>query len=134
MLKDFKKFVLRGNVIDLAVAVALGAAFGAIVNSLVKDVFTPLVAAVMGKPDFSKLTVTIHGSTLYYGNFINAVITFILIAIVLFFLIVQPVNKLHSMSGIAKLGVDPDSKICDECLSQIPKKAKRCKYCSSVQK
>ncbi len=99
MLKDFKKFILRGNTVDLAVAVVIGAAFSAIVTSLVKDLITPLIAAIGGQPDFSNLHFTINSSKFLYGDFINAIISFLLIASVIFFLVIQPVNKLTARAG-----------------------------------
>lgn len=135
MIKDFKKFILRGSLVDLAIAVLIGAAFGALVNSLVKDLFTPLIAAVAGKPDFSNLTFTIHNSKFYYGDFLNALISFISIALVVFFFVLKPVTKLQSMTSKNKIDEEKyDEKECPECLSPIPRHAKRCKFCASVQK
>jgi large conductance mechanosensitive channel len=133
MLKDFKKFVLRGNVVDLAVAVVIGAAFGAVVTSLVKDIFTPLIAAIIGKPDFSNLSFTINKSVFLYGDFLNALIAFLSIAVVVFFFVVQPINKLRAHADKNKIK-EPDKKQCPECLSMIPIKAKKCMYCTSLQK
>jgi large conductance mechanosensitive channel len=95
MLKEFRQFILRGNVVDLAIAVVIGTAFTALVQSMVKDLFTPLIAAVAGKPDFSELTFTINGSQFFYGNFINALIAFLSVATVIFFFVVKPLNVLH---------------------------------------
>ncbi len=134
MLKDFKKFILRGKVVDLAVAVVVGAAFGAVVTSLVKDIFTPLIAAIVGKPDFSNLSFTINNSVFYYGNFLNALIAFISIAAVVFFFVVQPLNRLQTAANRRKAEKEPGEKECSECLSMIPTKAKRCKFCTSIQK
>lgn len=131
MVKDFKNFVLRGNMIDLAIAVVIGAAFGAVVSSLVKDLITPLIAAIGGQPDFSSLAVTIHGSKLLYGDFLNALISFIILAVVVFFLVVMPVNKLMAHMKASKSTEDPSTKKCPECLSEIPAKAARCAYCTS---
>ncbi len=131
MLKDFKKFVLRGNVVDLAVAVVIGAAFGAVVTSLVKDIFTPLISAITGKPDFSNLTFTINGSVFAYGDFLNALIAFLSIAVVVFFFVVQPINKLQTYANRNKVDKEPGEKQCPECLSNIPSKARRCMYCTS---
>ncbi len=131
MLKDFKKFILRGNTVELAVAVVIGAAFGAIVTALVKDLITPLIAAIGGKPDFSHLHFTINSSQFLYGDFINAVISFLLIAAVVFFLVVQPINKLVAYSNHAKDAEDASEKKCPQCLSEIPKAATRCKFCTS---
>ncbi|MGC1177400.1 MAG: large conductance mechanosensitive channel protein MscL [Candidatus Saccharimonadales bacterium] len=131
MLQDFKKFILRGNVVDLAVAVVIGAAFSAVVAALVKDLVTPLIAAIGGKPDFSDLSITINHSKLLYGDFLNAVISFLLIAAVIFFLVIQPLNKLLAYSNRNKTPEDPSEKKCPECLSEIPKAARRCAFCAS---
>ncbi|MEA2481027.1 MAG: large conductance mechanosensitive channel [Thermoleophilaceae bacterium] len=130
MLKDFRQFILRGNLVDLAVAVVIGAAFGAVVTALVKDIFTPLIAAIGGKRDFSGLAFTINGSRFAYGDFLNALITFVLIAAVVFFFVVRPVNTL-----LARLrpepAVDAKTRECPECLSDIPTAARRCAFCTS---
>jgi large conductance mechanosensitive channel len=130
MLKDFKKFILRGNVVDLAVAVVIGAAFGAIIKSLVADFVTPLVGAIGGKANFSSLYFTIHHSKFMYGDFINAIISFLIIAFVVFFLIVQPINKLLAYSNRNKEPDEPGTKTCPECLSSVPTKATRCAFCA----
>lgn len=132
MIRDFKTFVLRGNVVDLAVGVVMGAAFGAVVTALVKDLVTPLIAAIFGKPDFSGLLFTINGSKFLYGEFINAVIAFILIAIAVFFFIVQPVNALVARTR-REPSPEPDTKKCSECLSVIPAAASRCAFCAQPQ-
>lgn len=134
MLRDFKQFILRGNVVDLAVAVVIGAAFGAIVTSLVKDLITPLIAAVGGKPDFSNLYFTLNGSKFMYGDFMNAVISFLILAAVVFFLIVKPINTLTEYSNRSKTPEDPSEKKCPYCLSDVPKKATRCAFCTSKLK
>ncbi len=134
MLKDFKKFILRGNVVDLAVAVVIGAAFGAVVTSLVKDIVTPLIAAIGGQPDFSKLSLTINGSKIMYGSFLNAVISFLFVATGVFFLIIQPLNKFIAFSNRNKEPEDPSEKKCPFCLSEIPKAAKKCAFCTSAVK
>lgn len=131
MLKDFRKFILRGNVVDLAVAVVIGAAFGAIVSSLVKDLVTPLIAAIGGQPDFSGLTFTVHHSKFLYGDFINAVISFLLIAAVIFFFVVQPLNKLLARMKPSEEVDTPAERECPECLSAIPAAASRCKFCTA---
>jgi large conductance mechanosensitive channel len=134
MVRDFKKFILRGNVIDLAVAVVIGAAFGAIVTSLVKDLITPLIAAVGGKPDFAALNFTVNHSKFRYGDFINAIISFMILATVIFFLIVQPLNKLMSRLS-PKDDIDsPAERECPACLSAVPAAASRCKFCTSTLK
>lgn len=134
MLKEFKKFVLRGNVVDLAVAVVIGAAFGAVVTSLVKDLLTPLIAAIVGKADFSALSLTINNSQLMYGNFLNAIFSFVTIAATVFFFVVQPINKLLAMAKKNTPEAETTTGTCPECLSEIPKKAKRCMYCTAVIK
>jgi large conductance mechanosensitive channel len=131
MLKDFKKFVLRGNVVDLAIAVIIGAAFGAVITALTSDLLTPLVAAIFGKPDFSSLTFTVNGSKFNYGNFINAVISFLILAVALFFLVIQPINKLNERAKRRKTPEEPTDRACPECLSAIPKAAKRCSFCTA---
>lgn len=126
MFKGFRDFILRGNVLDLAVAVIIGAAFTSIVNSLVKDIITPLIAAVAGKPDFSALTFNVHGGVITYGNFLNAVIAFILMAGVVYFFIVVPANALIARMKGPEAVVN---KPCPQCLSEIPLAATRCKFC-----
>jgi large conductance mechanosensitive channel len=130
ILDEFKKFLLRGNVIDLAVAVVIGVAFGAVVTSLVQDLITPLLA-IPGDTDFSDLTFTINDSTFFYGRFINALISFILIAAAVFFLVVKPVNTLVERSRTDPVPADPTTRKCPECLSEIPIAAKRCAHCAS---
>lgn len=126
MLKGFRDFVLRGNVLDLAVAVIIGAAFSTIVASLTKDIINPLLAAFVGKPDFSSLILHVHGGAVTYGNFINAVIAFLLLAFVIYFFLVLPANHLMSkVKGPAAV----TNKTCAECLSEIPLAAHRCKFC-----
>lgn len=133
MLKGFRDFILRGNVLDLAVAVVIGAAFGAIVNALVKDLITPLIAALGGNPDFSQLYFTINHSKFMAGDFMNALISFLIIAAVIYFLVVLPMNKIMARLKRGEK-VDPTEKTCPECLSMIPLAATRCKFCTSVQK
>jgi large conductance mechanosensitive channel len=127
LLLDFKKFLLRGNVVDLAVAVVIGTAFTAVVKALVADIITPVVAAIFGKPNFATLSFTINGSHFNYGDFLNNVLTFVTIAAAVFFIVVAPINAL--MSRRAK--EDPDTKECPECTSAIPVNAKRCPLCTS---
>lgn len=131
MLKDFKKFIMRGNVVDLAVAVVVGAAFGAVVTALVSDFITPLIAAIGGQPDFSGLSFTINNSDFQYGHFINAIVSFLMIAFVVFFFVVQPLNKLQARAARSKIPDEPTDRKCPECLSNIPKAATRCMYCTS---
>jgi large conductance mechanosensitive channel len=127
LLTDFKKFLFRGNVVDLAVAVVVGTAFTALVKSLVTDLFTPLIAAIFGAHDFSALKFRINSSTFAYGDFINNVITFLSVATVVFFLVVAPLTALMSR----RAEEDPDTKQCPECDSAIPVKARRCPECTS---
>jgi large conductance mechanosensitive channel len=132
MLKGFKEFLLRGNVVDLAVAVVIGGAFGAIVTALVKDLLTPLIAALVGKPDFSALTFTINNSKFLYGDFLNAVLSFVLIAAAIYFFIVVPVNAVNARMRKPSAPAAPATKECPECLSVIPIGARRCSHCTSV--
>lgn len=131
MFKEFRKFILRGNVVDLAVAVVVGAAFGAVVNALVANFITPLIAAIGGTPDFSKLIFKIHGSTFHYGLILNALISFLSIAVVVFFFVVQPLNKLMAHLKPSDDVEKPAERQCPECLSAIPAKATRCKFCTA---
>lgn len=131
-MKGFKQFLLRGNVVDLAVGVVIGAAFGAVVTEFVKDLLTPFIAAIVGKPDFSAFFFEINGSKFLYGNFVNAVISFILIAAAVYFFIVVPMNKLVEWSRKTPAPADPTTKKCPECLSEIPIDARRCAHCTSV--
>ncbi|HEY3929676.1 MAG TPA: large conductance mechanosensitive channel protein MscL [Candidatus Koribacter sp.] len=131
MLKGFKQFILRGNVVDLAVGVVMGAAFGTVVTSVVKDLLTPFIAAIVGKPDFSAIALEIHGSKLMIGNFINAAISFLLIAASVYFFIVVPVNALIARA-YKEPPANPTTKKCPECLSEIPIDARRCGHCTSV--
>lgn len=128
ILKEFRDFISRGNLVDLAVAVVLGAAFGALVTALVEDLITPIIAAIFGKPDFSNLTFTINGSKFFYGSFLNALIAFLSVAAAVFFFVVKPYNVL--MERIAE-GEDDTHKECPQCLSEIPIAAKRCAFCTS---
>jgi large conductance mechanosensitive channel len=133
MLKGFRDFILRGNVVDLAVAVVIGAAFSGIVSALVKDLITPLIAAIGGQRDFSGLFFTINNSKFMVGDFFNSLISFLIVAAVVYFLIVLPMNKIMAKMKRGEK-VDPAEKTCPECLSMIPLKAKRCKFCTSILK
>ena len=133
MLKGFRDFILRGNIVDLAVAVVIGGAFGTIVTALVKDLITPLIAAIGGKPDFSNLFFTLNGSKFMIGDFINALISFLIVAAVIYFLIVLPMNNIMKKINSGKK-IDPTEKSCPQCLSLIPVKARRCRYCTSILK
>jgi large conductance mechanosensitive channel len=130
MLSGFKQFVLRGNVVDLAVGVVIGAAFGAVVTALTKDLLTPLIAALVGKPDFSAIKFTVNGSVFPVGDFINAVISFLLIAAAVYFFVVTPINALVARMRKAPAPADPTTKKCPECLSEIPLDARRCAFCA----
>lgn len=130
LVNDFKQFLLRGNVVDLAVAVVIGAAFGAVVTALVADFITPLIAAIGGQQDFSALDFTINNSVFRYGHFINQVIAFLLIAAAVFFFVVVPVNALIARSR-REPAPDPTLRKCPECLSEIPVEARRCAFCTS---
>jgi large conductance mechanosensitive channel len=131
-MKGFKQFILRGNVLDLAVAVVMGAAFGAVVTALVKDLLTPLIAAVVGSPDFSGIAVTVNGSKLLLGDFMNAVIAFVMLAAVVYFFVVLPVNSLMARLRRGEATPDPTTKKCPECLSDVPIGARRCAFCISA--
>ena len=133
MWTDFKKFILRGNTVDLAVAFVVGAAFNGVVQGLVKNMITPLVAAIGGNPNFSAYYFTLNHSQFLYGDFINSLLSFMIIAAVVFFLIVQPVNKLVSFSNRTKTPPETTDKKCTECLSTIPKAASRCAFCGIKQ-
>jgi large conductance mechanosensitive channel len=128
MLKGFRDFILRGNVVDLAVAVVIGAAFSAIVNSLVSDLINPAIAAIVQKPDFSYLVLTVHGGKIKYGNFLNALIQFLLVAAAVYFFVVLPLNTLFAKFKPVP-AAPPAVKPCPECLSDIPVAAKRCSHC-----
>ena len=131
MLKGFRQFILRGNVIDLAVAVVVGGAFGAVVTALVKDLITPLIAAIGGKPDFSAIVFTINGSKFLIGDFVNAVIAFLMVAAAIYFFVVAPMNAVVARMNRGAAPPDPTTKKCGECLSEIPIAAKRCAFCTS---
>jgi large conductance mechanosensitive channel len=131
MLTEFREFVLRGNVVELAVAVVLGVAFGMVVNAFVADVITPIIAAIGGKPDFGGLTFTINGSHFLYGAFLNEVISFLMIAAAVFFFVVKPVNALEARRARNAPEVAPTTRACPECRSEIPVDARRCAFCTS---
>lgn len=132
MLRGFKQFIMRGNVLDLAVAVVIGAAFGAVVTALVKDLITPLIAALVGKPNFASLGFTINGSHFPVGDFINALVSFLLVSAAVYFLVVLPVNTLLARMRRGEASPDPTTKKCPECLSEIPIAARRCAFCTSA--
>lgn len=130
-MKEFKQFLLRGNVVDLAVGVVIGAAFGSIVTALVTDLLTPFIAALVKAPDFGDLSFTINGSQFMYGHFLNALTSFLLVSGAVFFFVVKPMNLLIARSK-KEQPADPTTKRCLECLSEIPIEAKRCSHCTQV--
>lgn len=130
-MRGFKQFLMRGNVIDLAVAVVMGAAFGAVVTAMVKDLLTPLIAAIVGKPDFSAIAFTVNKSKFLVGDFINAVVAFVLISAAVYFFVVLPVNQIMARIRRGEPSPDPTTKKCPECLSEIPIAAKRCAFCTT---
>ena len=129
-MKGFKQFLLRGNAVDLAVGVVIGAAFGSVVNSLVKGLLTPFIAAVVKQPDFSSISFTIHGSKFLVGDFVNAVVSFVIIAAAVYFAVVLPMNALMARLNRNDKPVQPSTKKCPECLSEIPIDARRCAHCT----
>jgi large conductance mechanosensitive channel len=131
-MKGFKQFILRGNVLDLAVAVVMGAAFGAVVTALVKDLLTPIIAAVVGSPDFSSISMNLNGSKLLIGDLMNAVIAFLMLAVVVYFFVVLPVNSLMARLNRGEAPPDPTTKKCPECLSDVAIAARRCAFCTSA--
>ena len=131
MLKEFRQFIMRGNVVDLAVAVVIGAAFGAVVTAFVADIITPLIAAIFGKPSFDGLTFTINKSHFLYGAFVDALLSFVTIAAAIFFFVVKPLNVLAARRAAGAPPESPTTKACPECLSDIPIAARRCAYCAS---
>ena len=130
-MRGFKQFLMRGNVIDLAVAVVMGGAFGAVVTAMVKDLLTPLIAAIVGKPDFSAIAFTVNNSKFLIGDFINAIVSFLLISAAVYFFVVLPVNKLMERIRRGEPSPDPTTKKCPECLSEIPIAARRCAFCTT---
>ncbi len=130
VLREFRQFLLRGNVLDLAVAVVIGAAFTTVVNSLVTDLLTPLIAAIVSAPNFSELDFTINESRFTYGNFLNALINFVLVAAAIFFFVVKPVNMFMARIRRGETPPDPTTRPCPECLAEVPIAAKRCMYCT----
>ena len=130
-MKGFKQFIVRGNVLDLAVAVVMGAAFAAVVTALVKDLLTPIIAAIAGSPDFSRIAIDLNGSKLLVGDFLNAMIAFLMMAVALYFFIVLPVNSLEARIRRGDAPADPTTKKCQECLSDVAIGARRCAFCTS---
>jgi len=131
VVTEFKEFIFRGNVVELAVAVVIGAAFTAVVTSFVANIITPIIAAIFGKPDFSQLTFTINKSKFFYGTFINSVISFVAIAFVVFFFVIKPLNYMTERRRKGLDDEDSDERPCPECKSSIPKEATRCAFCTS---
>ena len=131
MLKGFKQFMLRGNVVDLAVAVVIGGAFGAVITALVKDLITPLLAAVGGQPDFSAIVFTVNGSKFLIGDFINSIVSFVLIGAAIYLFVVAPVNALTARINRGEAPTDPTTKKCPECVSEVPIAARKCAFCTS---
>jgi large conductance mechanosensitive channel len=131
MLSGFKQFVLRGNVVDLAVGVVIGAAFGTVVSAFVKAFITPLVALIVGKRgDFGGISYTINGVVFPVGDFITALVSFVLVAAVIYFLVITPINALIARTRRATVPPDPTTKKCPECMSEIPIDARRCSQCT----
>lgn len=130
MLKEFKNFILRGNVVDLAVAVVIGAAFNGVIQAMVRDIITPLIAAIGGKSNFASLYFEVHKSKFMYGDLFNQLLSFLIIALVVFFFVVQPMDKIHALASRGK-EVEPNDRNCPECLSSIPKAAIRCAFCTA---
>ena len=128
-MKGFKQFLLRGNVLDLAVAVVIGAAFGTVISAFVKDLLTPLIAAIGGQPDFSSLYFTINNSRFMYGDFLNAVLSFLIIGAAVYFLVIVPVSHITARSKTAEA---PSTRKCPECLSEVPIQARRCAFCTAA--
>lgn len=133
MLKGFREFIMRGNVIDLAVAVVIGAAFGAVITAFVGTVLTPLIAAIAGKPDFGALVVTLNGSEIKYGLFLNALISFLMIAGAVYFVMVVPMNAWKARQARGQATPDPTTKTCPACLESIAIAASKCKWCGEAQ-
>lgn len=131
-MKGFKQFLLRGNVVDLAVGVVIGVAFGAVVTALVKDLLTPLMAAIVKQPDFSALTFTVNDSKFLYGEFINALLSFLIIATAVYFFVVLPINSLIARARKDPAPADPTTRKCPECLSEIPIDARKCAFCTTA--
>ena len=131
MLKGFRTFLLRGNVVDLAVAVVVGGAFGTVVAALVKDLLTPLIAAVAGQPDFSAIVLEVNHSKLLIGDFVNSVVAFVMVAAAIYFFVVVPMNAVTARMRRGDAPADPTTKKCPECLSDVPLAARRCAFCTS---
>jgi len=131
MFKEFRKFILRGNVVDLAVGVVIGAAFNSVAQALVRDLITPIISIFGGSKHFANAKFTVHGSDFLYGDFINALVSFLIVAAAVFFFVVQPINKLTELSQRNRSTEEPTTKKCPHCLNVIPKDATRCGFCTS---
>jgi large conductance mechanosensitive channel len=131
-MSGFKQFLLRGNVVDLAVGVVIGAAFGGVVTALVKDLLSPLIAAIVKQPDFSALSFTVNDSKFLYGEFLNALMSFVIIAAAVYFFVVVPINALIARTKKDPVPADPTTRKCTECLSEVPLAARRCAFCTSA--
>jgi len=131
-MKGFRQFMMRGNVVDLAVAVVMGAAFGAVVTALVKDLITPIIAALVGKPDFSNIFFDVNHSRFLIGDFVNALVSFLLIGAAVYFFVVLPLNAFMARLKRGEVAPDPTTKKCPECLSDVPIAARRCAFCTST--
>ena len=132
-LNEFKNFLSRGNVVDLAIAVVLGTAFGLVIKALEADLLTPVIALIFGQPNFGSLSFTINSSHFLYGDFINNLITFVSVAAAIFFFVVKPLNVMAARRAAGRPDPESDTRACTECLSEIPKAARRCSYCTSAQ-
>ena len=132
-LNEFKNFLSRGNVVDLAIAVVLGTAFGLVIKALVADLLTPIIALIFGQPDFASLSFTLNGSHFLYGDFINNLITFVSVAAAIFFFVVKPLNVMAARRAAGRPDPESDTRACTECLSEIPKAARRCAFCTAEQ-
>jgi large conductance mechanosensitive channel len=132
LLRGFQQFILRGSVVDLAVGVVIGAGFGALITALVKDLLTPLIGAIVKQQDFSSMAFTLNGSHFLYGDFFNALISFVLTAMVVYFCVIAPLNSLINRIKSGAPAPDPTTKKCPECLSEIPLQAKRCSQCGQL--
>jgi large conductance mechanosensitive channel len=133
LMGEFKSFLLRGNVVDLAVAVVLGTAFGLVVKALVDDLLTPIIALIFGQPNFESLSFTINSSHFLYGDFINALIAFISVAAAIFFFVVKPLAAMAERRARGVVEPESETRPCTECLSEIPKAARRCAFCTAEQ-
>ena len=133
VLVEFKEFISRGNLVDLADAVVIGTAFAALVKAFVDNLITPIIAAIFGKPAFADLSFTINGSSFHYGLFINALITFLSVAAAIFFFVIKPLNAMAARRAAGRPDPESDTRACTECLSEIPKAARRCAFCTAEQ-